>query len=68
MDVKDAKLFDIPRIVGTMKTMKKTKKSRKDPDAIKTEYIEMRCEKSEKDAFRCSSRSGRTPPERLDTA
>jgi hypothetical protein len=55
------KLFDIPRVVGTLRNMKKIKQSRKPPDAIKTEYIEMRCEKSEKDAFRAAAEAAGLP-------
>jgi uncharacterized protein (DUF1778 family) len=47
--------------VGTLKTMKKTKQSRKDPDAVKTEYIEMRVEKSEKDTFRAAADAAGLP-------
>ena len=55
------KLFDIPRNVGTLGTMKKIKQSRKPPDAIKTEYIEMRVEKSEKDTFRAAADAAGLP-------
>lgn len=47
--------------MGTLADMKKTKKSRKEPDAIKTEYIEMRCEKGEKDAFRAAAEAAGLP-------
>jgi uncharacterized protein (DUF1778 family) len=41
--------------------MKKIKKSRKSPDAIKTEYIEIRVEKSEKDTFRAAADAAGLP-------
>jgi hypothetical protein len=41
--------------------MKKTGRPKKTPDAVKTEYIEMRCEKSEKDAFRAAAEAAGLP-------
>jgi uncharacterized protein (DUF1778 family) len=41
----------------------KTKRGRprKNPDAVKVEYIEMRCEQSEKDAFRSAAEAAGLP-------
>jgi uncharacterized protein (DUF1778 family) len=41
--------------------MKKTGRPRKSPDAVKTEYIEMRVEKSEKDTFRAAADAAGLP-------
>jgi hypothetical protein len=41
--------------------MKKTGRPKKAPDAVKAEYIEMRCEKSEKDAFRAAAEAAWLP-------
>lgn len=47
--------------MGTIENMKKTGRPKKEPDAVKTEYIEMRCEKSEKDAFRAAAEAAGLP-------
>ena len=41
--------------------MKKTGRPKKQPDAVKTEYIEMRVEKAEKDAFRSAAEAAGLP-------
>ena len=43
--------------------MTKTKRGRprKDPDAVKIEYIELRCEQSEKEAFRAAAEAAGLP-------
>ena len=39
----------------------KTGRPKKKPDAVKTEYIEIRCEQSEKDAFRAAAEAAGLP-------
>jgi uncharacterized protein (DUF1778 family) len=39
----------------------KTGRPKKKPDAVKTEYIEIRCEQSEKDAFRSAAEAAGLP-------
>jgi antitoxin component of RelBE/YafQ-DinJ toxin-antitoxin module len=41
--------------------MKKSGRPRKKPDAVKAEYIEVRCEASEKEAFRAASEAAGLP-------
>jgi uncharacterized protein (DUF1778 family) len=41
--------------------MKKGGRPKKNPDAVKTEWIEMRVEKSEKDAFRTAAEAAGLP-------
>jgi len=41
--------------------MKKTGRPKKAPEAVKTEYIEMRVEKGEKDAFRAAAEAAGLP-------
>jgi hypothetical protein len=54
-------LIDTTLFVGTLLGMKKTGRPRKAPDAVKTEYIEMRVEKSEKDTFRAAADAAGLP-------
>jgi uncharacterized protein (DUF1778 family) len=41
--------------------MKKTGRPKKSPESVKTEYIEMRVEKSEKDTFRAAADAAGLP-------
>ena len=41
--------------------MKKIGRPKKKPDAVKTEYIEIRCEESEKTAFRSAAEAAGLP-------
>jgi len=41
--------------------MKKTGRPKKKPDAVKAEYIEVRCEESEKKAFRAAAEAAGLP-------
>lgn len=43
------------------KTKRERGKARKSPEAAKTEYIEVRCELSEKDAFRAAADAAGLP-------
>jgi hypothetical protein len=53
--------LDTTLFVGTLLNMKKTGRPKKAPDAVKTEYIEMRVEKSEKDTFRAAADAAGLP-------
>jgi hypothetical protein len=53
-------LFDNPLFVGTLIYMK-TGRRKKKPDAVKADYIEVRCEESEKQAFRAAAEAAGLP-------
>lgn len=46
---------------GTLYCMKKTGRPKKSPDAVKAEYIEVRCEDAEKQAFKAAAEAAGLP-------
>jgi hypothetical protein len=55
------KLVDNPLFVGTLQYMKKMGRPKKKPDAVKADYIEVRCEEAEKQAFRAAAEAAGLP-------
>lgn len=53
--------LDRPRFCPYASIMRKTGRPKKQPDAVKTEYIEMRCELSEKQAFQAAAEASGLP-------
>jgi hypothetical protein len=53
--------LDNPLFVGTLAGMKKMGRPKKAADAVKADYIEVRCEESEKQAFRAAAEAAGLP-------
>jgi uncharacterized protein (DUF1778 family) len=55
------KFVDLSLFVGTMVHMKKMGRPKKQVDALKADYIEVRCEEAEKAAFRQAAEAAGLP-------
>jgi uncharacterized protein (DUF1778 family) len=53
--------LDSPLFVGTLIYMAKTGRPKKKADAVKADYIEVRCEEAEKQAFRAAAEAAGLP-------